>query len=133
MRGHRTFLFLSSNNFRQNVQGTLGDGGPDLTIRSVSAVCLADDRTRMEATLCNRGTVFLDTGLQVVFDQIVGSDRTRLCDLRTTEPVAPGVCTTVSCEADVPADGVFEATADERALECHEDNNAARSMADCIL
>ncbi len=123
------------NNFRQNVQGTLEDGGPDLTIRSVSAVCLADDRTRMEATLCNRGTVFLDTGIQVVFDQIVGMDRTRLCDLRTTEPVAPGVCTTVSCEADVPADGVFEATADERALvvECREDNNAARSMADCIL
>ncbi|GAB4216245.1 MAG: VCBS repeat-containing protein [Sandaracinaceae bacterium] len=123
------------NNFRQNVQGTLGDGGPDLTIQSVSAVCLMDDRTRMEATMCNRGTVFLDTGIQVVFDQIIGMDRTRLCDLRTTEPVAPGVCTTVSCEADVPADGVFEATADERALvvECHEDNNTARSMADCVL
>jgi hypothetical protein len=123
------------NNFRQNVQGTLGDGGPDLTLRGVSAVCLDGDRTRMEATICNRGTVFLDTGIQVVFDQVVGAERTRLCDLRTSEPVAPGVCTTVSCEADVPADGVFEATADERALivECHEDNNVARSMADCIL
>ena len=123
------------NSFRQNVQGELGVSGPDLTIRDVTAVCLAMDRTRMDATLCNRGAVFLDTGIQVVFDQLVGSERTRLCDLRTTEPVAPGVCTTVSCEADVPADGLFEATADEQALvgECLEDNNVARSMADCVI
>ncbi len=122
------------DNFRQNVQGTLGDGGPDLTVQSVSAVCLDSARTRMEARICNRGTVFLDTGIQVVFDQLEGGARTRLCDLRTEEPVAPGVCTTVSCEADVPANGVFEATADERGLivECHEDNNAARSEAACV-
>ena len=33
----------------------------------------------------------IDNGLQVVFDQIAGDGtRTRLCDLRTDEPVAPG-------------------------------------------
>ena len=87
-------------------------------------------------TICNRGGVFLDTGIQVVFDQIDGAGaRTRLCDLRTTEPVAPGACTVVRCTAPVPADGIFEAIADERALisECCEANNTARSMADCIL
>lgn len=122
------------NNFRQNVQGELGDAGPDLTIQSVSAVCLDSARTRMEARICNRGAVFVDTGIQVVFDQLEGESRARLCDLRTSEPVAPGVCTTVSCEADVPANGVFEATADERGLvvECLEDNNAARSEASCV-
>jgi hypothetical protein len=40
----------------------------------------------------------------------------------------------VSCTAAVPADGIFEATADEEALigECREANNAARNMADCL-
>ncbi len=125
------------NNFRQNVQGTATAPGPDLTIQRVDATCgVGSMTTEMAATICNRGGVFLDTGIQVVFDQIDSAGaRTRLCDLRTTEPVAPGVCTTVRCTAPVPADGIFEATADERALisECREANNTARSMADCIL
>jgi hypothetical protein len=124
------------NNFRQNVQGSLGDDpGPDLTIQSIVAVCSTTESTDMRATLCNRGVVFLDTGIQVVFDQIATDGmRTRLCDLRTVEPVAPGECTTVSCVAPVPADGVFEATADDEARigECHEANNSARSMANCL-
>lgn len=124
------------NNFRQNVQGGLGDTpGPDLTIRSIVAVCGEGDTTDMRATICNRGAVFLDTGIQVVFDQLAGDGgRMRLCDLRTTEPVAPGECTTVSCTAPVPADGVFEATADDEALivECREANNSARSEANCL-
>ena len=124
------------NNFRQNVQGSLGPTpGPDLTIQSITAVCGGPSSTDMRATICNRGVVFLDTGIQVVFDQIATDGaRTRLCDLRTTEPVAPGECTEVSCTAAVPADGIFEATADEEALigECREANNGARSMADCL-
>jgi len=124
------------NNFRQNVQGGLGPTpGPDLTIQDITAVCVGADSTDMQATLCNRGAVFLDLGLQVVFDQIADDgSRTRLCDLRTTEPVAPGECTMVSCTAPVPADGVFEATADDEALvgECREANNSARSEADCL-
>jgi hypothetical protein len=124
------------NNFRQNVQGALGPApGPDLTIQSITAVCATTETTEMQATLCNRGVVFLDAGIQVVFDQI-GSDgsRTRLCDLRTTEPVAPGECTTVSCTAPVVADGTFEATADDeaRVSECREANNSAESEADCL-
>ncbi|AKF10951.1 hypothetical protein [Sandaracinus amylolyticus] len=125
------------NNFRQNVQGEgARSAGPDLTIQSITALCsVTDGSTDMRATLCNRGPVFLDTGIQVVFDQI-GDDgaRTRLCDLRTTEPVAPGVCTTVSCTAPVPADGVFEATADDARTiaECREANNSARDVADCL-
>lgn len=124
------------NNFRQNVQGSLGPSpGPDLTIRSITAICSGPDSTQMQATLCNRGVVFLDAGIQVVFDQIaVDGTRARLCDLRTTEPVAPGECTTVSCTAPVPADGLFEATADDEALvgECLEGNNSAQSEADCL-
>jgi hypothetical protein len=123
------------NNFRQNVQGSLGETpGPDLTIQSIVAVCEGEG-TAMRATLCNRGIVFLDTGIQVVFEQIADDGtRTRLCELRTSEPVAPGECTEVSCSAPVPADGVFEAIADDEALigECREANNTARSMADCL-
>ncbi len=126
----------SLNNFRQNVQGELGDeAGPDLTIRSVLAVCAGMDGTRMEAEICNRGAVFLDTGLQVLFEQeAADGTRSRLCDLRTGEPLAPGACTTVSCEASVAADGVFVATADEEDVvaECREDNNVARSEASCL-
>jgi hypothetical protein len=125
----------SLNNFRQNVQGSIVSAGPDLTLLDVSAVCdPGGGGTTMRATLCNRGAVFLDTGIQVVFDQVLDGVRTRLCDLRTTEPVAPGVCTTVACTAAVPADGLFEATADERALivECDEANNTASSTADCL-
>lgn len=125
------------NSFRQNVQGSLGPTpGSDLTIQSVRAVCGTEGSTDMRATICNRGVVFLDTGVQVVFDQIADDGtRTRLCDLRTTEPVAPGECTTVGCTAPVPADGVFEATADDEALigECVESNNSARSEADCLM
>ena len=124
------------NNFRQNVQGSLGPTpGPDLTIQSITAVCSGPESTDMRATLCNRGVVFLDVGLQVVFDQLGDGGRTRLCDLRTTEPVAPGECTEVSCTAAVPADGVFEATADDEGLvgECREANNAARSVANCLM
>ncbi len=97
---------------------------------------MTSDSTEMQATLCNRGAVFLDAGIQVVFDQVAADDtRTRLCDLRTMEPVAPGECTTVSCTAPVPADGTFEATADEEALvgECIEDNNRAQSEANCLM
>ena len=125
------------NNFRQNVQGSLGPTpGPDLTIQSITAVCRDLTSTDMRATLCNRGAVFLDLGIQVVFDQIAtDGTRTRLCDLRTSEPVAPGECTDVSCTAPVPADGVFEATADDEGLigECQEANNASRSRADCLM
>ncbi len=124
------------NNFRQNVQGVLGETpGPDLTIQSVTAVCGTGDTTDMQATICNRGAVFLDTGIQVVFDQVADDGtRTRLCDLRTTEPVAPGECTTVSCTAPVPADGTFEATADDEGLigECREGNNSSQSDANCL-
>ena len=124
------------NNFRQNVQGELGPTpGPDLTIQSISAICAGPSSTDMEATLCNRGVVFLDLGLQVAFDQLDGDGvRTRLCDLRTEEPVAPGECTTVRCTAPVPADGVFEAIADDEGQvgECLEGNNRARSEADCL-
>jgi hypothetical protein len=125
------------NNFRQNVQGPLGPTpGPDLTLRSITAICAGPASTEMQATICNRGVVFLDAGVQVVFEQ-VSSDgtRSRLCDLRTTEPVAPGECTMVSCLAPVPADGTFEAIADDEALvgECLETNNRAESEADCLM
>ena len=124
------------NNFRQNVQGELGPApGPDLTIQSIDAVCGGPTETNMQAVICNRGVVFLDAGIQVVFDQIADDGtRTRLCDLATTEPVAPGVCTTVSCTAPVPADGIFEAIADDEGTitECIESNNRARSAADCL-
>ncbi len=124
------------NSFRKNVQGELGEeAGADLTVRSVQAGCLGSDRTEMSAELCNRGAVFLDVGLQVVFD-LVSDDgtRDRLCDLRTEEPVPPGACTIVSCEAPVPAQGTFEAIADEEDVvaECDEANNSARSQATCL-
>jgi len=124
------------NNYRQNVQGSLGPTpGPDLTIQSITAVCGGSESTDMRATLCNRGVVFLDVGIQVVFDQLGDGGRARLCDLRTTEPVAPGECTEVSCTAPVPAQGVFEATADDEGLigECAEANNSARSEANCLM
>jgi hypothetical protein len=120
------------NNFRQNVQGSLGDApGADLTSRDLRAFC-EEGNTRLTADVCNRGGVFIDFGVEVIFVQVGGAE---LCRLRTTEPVPPGSCTEVSCLAPVRAQGEFEAIVDPDVtiLECVEDNNGSRGMASCLM
>lgn len=120
------------NNFRQNVQGSLGDvPGPDLSVGALVAVCVDED-TRIEASVCNRGASFLDAGVEVIFRQTGGEE---LCRLRTLDPVAPGECSPVSCVAPVRAEGEFEAVVDPDGTitECIEDNNGASGSANCII
>ncbi len=128
------------NNFRQNVQGVLGDvPGPDLTVGALLATCgpidpgTGEGTTVLSALVCNRGAVLNDAGVEIIFRQDGGT--TELCRLRTTEPVPPGVCTPVMCTAPVPADGVFEAVVDpdEIISECIEGDNRALGMANCLI
>jgi hypothetical protein len=119
------------NNFRQNVQGDAGEiPGSDLTVGRLEAFC-EGSMTRMRAQVCNRGRASLDNGVEVIFRPAMGAE---LCRLRTRDPLAPGVCSSVECTASVPARGVFEAVVDPdgRIGECRESNNVAQGMAACI-
>jgi hypothetical protein len=120
------------NNFRQNVQGDLGDvPGPDFTVGRLVAIC-EGDATRLRADVCNRGGALIDSGVTVIFAR--EDDATELCRLVTTEPVPPGACATVDCLAPVRADGVFVAISDPDGAvgECIEDNNDAAGEASCL-
>lgn len=126
------------NNFRQNAQGSLRDRpSADLTARDLVAFCGPRDpdsgvaTTDLSAVVCNRGQVPSDAQVEVIFRRTAGAE---LCRLRTMRPLAPGVCETVTCTADVAAQGEFEAVVDPDAVvsECQEGNNESSGMANCV-
>ncbi|MDP3278167.1 MAG: VCBS repeat-containing protein [Deltaproteobacteria bacterium] len=120
------------NNFRQNeARDPSMIPGADVTAANLQAICEGMG-TRMSASVCNRGRVLLDRGVEVIFRLRTGG--TELCRLRTNEPIAPGACTPVDCFAPVPARGIFEAIVnpDGTLGECNSDNNNAEGEAFCI-
>ena len=123
--------WTTNNNFRQNDQSEGDAPGPDLTVGELQAIC-ENANTRLQAQVCNRGSSFLDSGVEVIFRQSGGDE---LCRLRTTEPVGPGACDDVECVANVQAEGTFEAVVDPDGTigECREGNNLASGEANCLL
>lgn len=128
----RNWSTMGLNNFMQNEgRDPSRVPGADVTAARLSAICEITG-TRLRADVCNRGRVLLDRGIEVIF-RLRGDGR-ELCRLRTTEPIAPGVCTPVECTAPIPARGVFEAVVnpDQTLGECRLDNNLADGEAFCI-
>ncbi|MFO0556458.1 MAG: VCBS repeat-containing protein [Polyangiales bacterium] len=129
----RNWTVAGYNNFMQNESR---DGsnipGADVTASRLSAQCEMAGTTRLRADVCNRGRVLLDRGIELIF-RLRGDGR-ELCRLRTSSPIAPGVCTPVECVAPIPARGVFEAIVnpDQTLGECRSDNNLASGEAFCI-
>jgi len=118
------------NNFRQNVQGSPVPGAtPDLTSRGIAADCAGGSIT-LTATVCNRGTDPVGSGIAVAFydgDPEAGS--AVLCEATTDRVLYPGECGEVECTGEAGA-GLTEvwalADADGSEGECKEGNNASR-------
>lgn len=117
------------NNFRQNVQGDLASlGVPDLTAGGeVGIVECTGGSAKIEARVCNRGTLPMVSGTEVAFYE-GKPDGPELC--RATIPVALQVteCLVVGCTAtlgDKVTDVFVLVDPDGLTDECHEKNNAA--------
>jgi hypothetical protein len=129
----RNWSVANYNNFMQNESRDPSNiPGADVTASRLSASCEMAGTTRLRADVCNRGRVLLDRNIELIF-RLRGDGR-ELCRLRTTAPIAPGVCTPVECVAPIPARGIFEAIVnpDQTLGECRSDNNLASGEAFCI-
>ncbi len=118
---------VTLNNFRQNVQGNLDALGiPDLTVSGrVSEVQCSGTIATLEAEICNRGTLPMASGTEVVFRE--GSDSgPELCRVPMPTVLGTKQCDKVSCQADLMGNvlDVF-VTVDPEGLaeECWEGNN----------
>ena len=120
------------NNFRQNVQGTLGRGNiADLTVSidGAALLCAGSGRIPLSARVCNRGTDAVADGAPAQFyvPGTSGNPDTVLCTTQTQQFLRPGECVIVSCTANVT-------TQQSRAIrvsvdpggtiaDCHQGNN----------
>jgi hypothetical protein len=90
------------NNFRQNVQGGLEALGiPDLTVSpEVKQVQCTGTVAKLEAKICNRGTLPMASGTEVAFleGSVSGAE---LCRVPLPTILGVGECDTLSCEADI--------------------------------
>lgn len=115
------------NDFRQNVQGSVGPvPAPDLTVRLGEPTCAPDGTVTLVAEVCNRGAARVDAGVGVELRD-GGPAGALLCAAETPELLDPGHCVTVTCEpASAPAGAPWAAVdvAGARA-ECEEGNNGA--------
>jgi hypothetical protein len=123
------------NNFRQNVQGSVAVGtSPDLTVRAASFSCLITTSAELAATVCNRGTQPVPTGLPVGFFH--GQTGEWLCEATLQSPLVTGQCVDLSCEWSSPPRSLptavtvtVQADADvsgsSQLGECNELNNTA--------
>lgn len=121
------------NNFRQNVQGILGDvAAADLTIRPNSGwECNGDASQTFEVSVCNRGLEAVSPGVPVTFF----AEGESICvGSRTAGILMPGDCEDVSCTWDEapsePVDVTVVADDDTAGFgvtyrECREGNNTA--------
>jgi hypothetical protein len=121
------------NNFRQNVQEGLGtDPALDLTVKGTGYGKDCSEQNPvlpLEAEVCNRGTLPLGKPVKVVFydgDPAAGGQI--VCETTADPPLAPGACTTVTCNWNGPPTGkdmtlTIVVDADSAALECLETNN----------
>jgi hypothetical protein len=119
------------NNFRQNVQGAPVPGAaPDITSRADALVCDSGGAATIRATVCNRGTDIVGTGVAVGFyagDPAAGG--LLICEARTTRDLPPGGCENVECDwtgpptEDPGVDVWVVADHDAETFECRESNN----------
>ncbi len=119
------------NNFRQNVQGHVGDlASPDLTIREVTVKCNEGSMT-LGATVCNRGTTGNDAGVSVII--IDTSNNDVLCTTSTQQFLDVAQCEEVSCDAATGAAEVMAVVNTNSTVgECNSDNNqTAPTAAQC--
>lgn len=131
----RNWAQTGLNNFRENAAGEgAGRARPDLTVKQAKVTCDASAPT-ITAEVCNRGSLPVAPGVPVAVYASTTPTKLR-CQSQTSERLAPGVCTTVSCTwLGAPGDGAV--IADDRgngagiARECREDNNALALHVSC--
>ncbi len=121
------------NNFRQNVQGILGNvAAADLTIRPNDGWdCSGSPSQTFAVSVCNRGLEPVSPGVPVTFF----AEGASICvGSRTATILAPGACEDVSCTWDMapaePVDVTVVADDDTAGFgvtyrECREGNNTA--------
>ncbi|MBI2394299.1 MAG: hypothetical protein HYV09_32305 [Deltaproteobacteria bacterium] len=127
------------NNFRQNVQGSLGALKlADLTVQlaDLSALCAAKSgEMTLSARVCNRGTNPVTDGVTVEFTMRDKADAgeagapTSICTALTPKLLAPGDCTTVSCTGTIDASRDVHVAVDPtgKVADCHPGNNLGAS------
>jgi hypothetical protein len=141
------------NNFRQNVQGSLGALKlADLTVElaDLSRLCAARSGSlELVARVCNRGTNPVTDGVEVAFSMrergadagastgsdagaSTGSDAgasTAICSTATPSLLAPGDCADVRCTGVVDGRKDVFVTVDPqgKVADCHPGNNAGAS------
>jgi hypothetical protein len=115
------------NNFRQNVQGSVGPmPAPDLTTREVTITCTqGQTQVTLSATVCNRGATGCDAGVQVAIRET--SSGNVLCAATTKSFLDAGQCETVSCTAAQAPQGSVQAVVNlaGTVAECNVSNNAS--------
>jgi hypothetical protein len=120
------------DNFRQNVPGTApGETRlPDLTVRQARGECHQAGGATLTAEVCNRGTIAA-TPVWLSFDE-TAPEVAVLCTVQAGSPLAPGECTSLSCDWAQPPENVpidITARADDAGsgagvlVECIEGNN----------
>lgn len=124
------------NNFRQNVQGSLGALQlADITVElaDLPTVCAWQSGTfTLVAKVCNRGTNRVTDGVEIRFEQrdkdAKGSE-TLVCETETPKLLDVGECTLVSCEGELDGqrDLVVKADPNEKIADCHPGNNEGAS------
>jgi hypothetical protein len=127
------------NNFRaqEAAQGAPQQPAPDATAQPDVAVQCGSGGVVLLAQVCNRGAAALPAGVSVNFYEAMNV----VCSTVTTDEIAPGVCTGVSCAWTGTAGltGVQNLTvvaADDGSgvgepYECNRDNNAAQFSFRC--
>lgn len=130
------------NNFRQNVQGTLGVLAlADLTVQLVNldSICARQSGSlTVYAQVCNRGTNPVQDGATVSFYQAPKSDgglaldagtTTSVCSTSTARLLNPGDCTQVSCTGTVSSSLDLYVVADPDAAipSCNRGNSVSAS------
>ena len=117
------------NNFRQNVPGTPnGQSTSDPTVGASDFSPCTGGAAPLTVPVCNRGADAVGAGLTVSFFD----GTTLICETKTSKPLQPGECESVTCVWDSPPMGqanakdvTVEVNTGGGVTECKEGNNKA--------
>ncbi len=117
------------NNFRQNVPGTPnGQSTSDPTVGASDFSPCTGGAAPLSVPVCNRGADAVGVGLTVSFFD----GATLICETKTTKPLQPGECESVTCIWDSPPMGqgnakdvTVEVNTGGAVTECKDGNNKA--------
>lgn len=126
------------NNFRQNVQGSLGALKlADITVElaDLPTVCAWQSGTfTLSAKVCNRGTNPVTDGVEIRFSQRdrdvdASTEPTVVCETATPKLLGVGECTIVTCEGtlDGQRDLLVQADPEGKIADCHPRSNEGAS------